>query len=191
MSPRASGCRMTGGASAASRRLLARRAQRHLGLVGAEAGEASYRWYALVAAAPVLCTPALHLASRSMVYHEAIAWGAAGAVWGLVFPINKNLWTSSYAVFMAGWALLALIATERGLYRLDGSKLSQLKSAPRRVDRLVSERWAIHDRAAVDLKTGTRIRLPQGLPITGKIHSLQPQRSWEPIIMDLSIRGAA
>ena len=29
---------------------------------------------------------------------------AVGTVWGLVFPINKNLWTSSYAVFMAGWA---------------------------------------------------------------------------------------
>lgn len=33
---------------------------------------------------------------------------AVGAVWGLVFPINKNLWTSSYAVFMAGWAMLLL-----------------------------------------------------------------------------------
>lgn len=33
---------------------------------------------------------------------------AIGAAWGLVFPINKNLWTSSYAVFMAGWAMLLL-----------------------------------------------------------------------------------
>lgn len=33
---------------------------------------------------------------------------AVGAAWGLVFPINKNLWTSSYAVFMAGWAMLGL-----------------------------------------------------------------------------------
>jgi len=31
---------------------------------------------------------------------------ALGAVWGWVFPINKNLWTSSYTVFMAGWASL-------------------------------------------------------------------------------------
>lgn len=31
---------------------------------------------------------------------------AAGAAWGLVFPINKNLWTSSYTVFMAGWSSL-------------------------------------------------------------------------------------
>ena len=32
----------------------------------------------------------------------------AGAVWGLAFPINKQLWTSSYVVFTAGWALLLL-----------------------------------------------------------------------------------
>jgi predicted acyltransferase len=29
-----------------------------------------------------------------------------GLAWGLVFPINKALWTSSYVVFTAGTALL-------------------------------------------------------------------------------------
>lgn len=33
---------------------------------------------------------------------------AIGWLWGLVFPINKNLWTSSYAVFATGWSLLVL-----------------------------------------------------------------------------------
>jgi len=33
---------------------------------------------------------------------------AAGLAWGLVFPINKNIWTSSYAVFTAGAASLLL-----------------------------------------------------------------------------------
>lgn len=33
---------------------------------------------------------------------------AIGTVWGLVFPINKNLWTSSYVVFTAGAAALLL-----------------------------------------------------------------------------------
>jgi predicted acyltransferase len=46
---------------------------------------------------------------------KGLAWsGAAGIViglaWGQVFPINKALWTSSYAVFTAGAALLALAA---------------------------------------------------------------------------------
>jgi len=31
-----------------------------------------------------------------------------GALWGTVFPINKSLWTSSYALFMAGLAALVL-----------------------------------------------------------------------------------
>jgi predicted acyltransferase len=36
---------------------------------------------------------------------------AAGLLWGRVFPINKNLWTSSYAVLMSGLAALSLAAT--------------------------------------------------------------------------------
>ena len=44
-----------------------------------------------------------------------LAAGGAGAmvvgeIWGLAFPINKNLWTSSYAVFTAGFASLLLAA---------------------------------------------------------------------------------
>ncbi|MEG4317825.1 MULTISPECIES: DUF5009 domain-containing protein [unclassified Microcoleus] len=31
-----------------------------------------------------------------------------GRLWGFAFPINKQLWTSSYVVFTAGWALLLL-----------------------------------------------------------------------------------
>ena len=33
-----------------------------------------------------------------------------GYLWGFLFPINKQLWTSSYVVFTAGWALLLLAA---------------------------------------------------------------------------------
>lgn len=33
---------------------------------------------------------------------------AVGALWGQLFPINKNLWTSSFTVFTAGMALLLL-----------------------------------------------------------------------------------
>ncbi|HTH53844.1 MAG TPA: heparan-alpha-glucosaminide N-acetyltransferase domain-containing protein [Edaphobacter sp.] len=31
-----------------------------------------------------------------------------GGLWGISFPINKRLWTSSYVVFAAGWTLLIL-----------------------------------------------------------------------------------
>ncbi len=33
-----------------------------------------------------------------------------GIVWDAVFPINKKLWTSSYVMFTAGWALLVFAA---------------------------------------------------------------------------------
>ena len=32
----------------------------------------------------------------------------AGELWSVWFPINKNLWTSSYVLLMAGWAAIAL-----------------------------------------------------------------------------------
>lgn len=40
----------------------------------------------------------------------ATGWVAilAGLTWGLIFPINKNLWTSSYVLFTAGAALEGL-----------------------------------------------------------------------------------
>ncbi|MBF2063884.1 MAG: DUF5009 domain-containing protein [Calothrix sp. C42_A2020_038] len=31
-----------------------------------------------------------------------------GHLWGLVFPLNKQLWTSSYVMYTTGWALLLL-----------------------------------------------------------------------------------
>ena len=37
-----------------------------------------------------------------------VAATAAGWLWALSFPINKSLWTSSYALFMSGLAALAL-----------------------------------------------------------------------------------
>lgn len=33
---------------------------------------------------------------------------ALGSVWSVVFPINKALWTSSYVLYAAGWAILLL-----------------------------------------------------------------------------------
>ena len=32
----------------------------------------------------------------------------AGFIWGFLFPINKPLWTSSYVLYAAGWALIIL-----------------------------------------------------------------------------------
>lgn len=38
-----------------------------------------------------------------------IAWCVLGFAWSLVFPLNKNLWSSSFVLWTAGWATLALV----------------------------------------------------------------------------------
>jgi len=42
-----------------------------------------------------------------------IALLAAGALWSRWLPINKSLWTSSYVLWTAGWAMLALWLSHR------------------------------------------------------------------------------
>jgi predicted acyltransferase len=42
------------------------------------------------------------------LFFAGVSMVAAGWTWALSFPINKSLWTSSYAVFTAGMALLLL-----------------------------------------------------------------------------------
>ncbi len=45
---------------------------------------------------------------------------AAGLLWSLEFPINKNLWTSSYVLFTSGLATLALVVLHRVTDRREG-----------------------------------------------------------------------
>jgi len=44
---------------------------------------------------------------RTMAFFGLLAIGL-GELWGLVLPINKALWTSSYVVMSSGWAMLVL-----------------------------------------------------------------------------------
>lgn len=39
---------------------------------------------------------------------RGIAFLALGLLWGLFFPINKPIWSSSYVVLMAGWSMVFL-----------------------------------------------------------------------------------
>ncbi|HEY5936566.1 MAG TPA: hypothetical protein VIU61_18080 [Kofleriaceae bacterium] len=57
------------------------------------------------------------------------------------------------------------IATERGLYRFDGKKLAPILGAPKRVDALVGERWAVLDHGVHELATRKLVRWPAGLKI--------------------------
>lgn len=72
----------------------------------------------LVSTLPAIATTLLGLRAgawllagnvRLLVAAGVIAW-AAGLAWSLVFPLNKNLWTSSYVLWSGGIAMLALAA---------------------------------------------------------------------------------
>jgi predicted acyltransferase len=56
----------------------------------------------------VLVAPWVRAKNVSMLTIWGAAATAVGLLWGLMFPINKSLWTSSYAVFTAGAAMLVL-----------------------------------------------------------------------------------
>lgn len=65
-------------------------------------------------------------ASRPACGAPVLVWAGAAAViagrlWGAVLPINKSLWTSSYALFTGGTAALALGALH---LRLDDGRAS-------------------------------------------------------------------
>jgi len=53
---------------------------------------------------------------RSML-SGACAMLVVGGTWSLVFPINKNLWTSSFVLWAAGWSLLLLAACHDAMDR--------------------------------------------------------------------------
>jgi predicted acyltransferase len=44
----------------------------------------------------------------SALFVAGAALVVAGGWWSLTFPLNKNLWTSSYVLYTGGWALLLL-----------------------------------------------------------------------------------
>jgi predicted acyltransferase len=48
---------------------------------------------------------------RNLLALGAVLFFAAGEIWNLTFPINKNLWTSSYVLLAAGCSLLILTLT--------------------------------------------------------------------------------
>jgi predicted acyltransferase len=65
---------------------------------------------------PAVATALLGVAATAWVRARKVKWltiagflaAAAGLAWGLLLPINKNLWTSSYVLFTAGVGSLVL-----------------------------------------------------------------------------------
>jgi hypothetical protein len=69
------------------------------------------------------------------------------------------------ALAIGAGPLAIVIATERGLFRAQRGAFTAIPRAPRRVERLLSDRWALLDRAALDLRTGKTLPWPAGLTV--------------------------
>ncbi|HET6202671.1 MAG TPA: DUF5009 domain-containing protein [Planctomycetota bacterium] len=94
-----------------------------------------------------------------------LAAAALGGAWGAVFPINKNLWTSSYALFTAGLAsaglgLLHWIADARGVrawatpFAVFGTNaIASFVLSTLAAKTIGWLRWRAPDDRAIDLKT--------------------------------------
>ena len=89
---------------------------------------------------------------------------AAGSLWNLWFPINKNLWTSSYVLFAAGCSLLILGVC---YWLIDVRRLHETRAG-----KWVTWPWLVFGSNAIVVygisilivKTMLWIKVPSGLP---------------------------
>lgn len=101
--------------------------------------------------------------------------GAVGAINRQLYSLDRlqggepaKLALAPAPVLAIGGGKAIVVATERGLYRVDGGSVVPLAHAPKHVARLVSERWALvatGNSGAVDLRTGKTTSWPDGATI--------------------------
>ncbi len=97
---------------------------------------------------------------------------AVAAVGRQVFALDKTAGGEPAKLALAPDPVLAIgsgakgvvIVTARGLLRLDGTAFKRIDRV-RRVDQLISDRWALTDRGAVDLRGGAITSWPAGLSV--------------------------
>ena len=74
----------------------------------------------------------------------------------------EKLAVAPAAILAIGAGKTIVIATDRGLARVEGKQVTPIAGAPRRVVRLVDDRWAIVDTGVYDLRAGKSIAWPTG-----------------------------
>ena len=96
---------------------------------------------------------------------------AIAAIGRQVFTLDKRggearkLFVAPSPVRALGAGKQVVIAIDRGLFRIANGKLAPIAGAPRRVDRLVADTWALLDHGAHELATRKLTRWPAGLTV--------------------------
>lgn len=110
---------------------------------------------------------AIRLAQKDKAKLSA-GWSAVAAVGRQLLALDRTiggepakLGVATGEVLLVGSGKSIVAATDRGLLRLDGARLSPI-AAPRRARLLVGDQWAIVDGGAVDLRTGRTTPWPAG-----------------------------
>lgn len=114
---------------------------------------------------------AIRLVQKGKAVMSVGAWATA-AVGRQLFALDKSAGGEPAKLALAPDPVLAIgsgaksvvIVTARGLLRLDGKAWKRI-DRPRRVDRLISDRWALADRGVIDLRGGGSTAWPAGLSV--------------------------
>jgi len=97
---------------------------------------------------------------------------AVGAVGRMLLSLDtferngepKKIVRAPHPITAIGSGKDIVIATERGLFRVQGRRVKPIRS-PERVDQLVDDRWALVERGAIDLTTGKTVPWPAGVRV--------------------------
>lgn len=97
---------------------------------------------------------------------------AVGAVKRQLYALDRTKAGEPEKLALAPATVLAIgagktivIATDRGLARVDGAKVSAIAGAPKQVLRLIDDRWAIVANGAHDLRANKTIAWPAGTSV--------------------------
>ncbi|MGE0871824.1 MAG: hypothetical protein AB7P03_24925 [Kofleriaceae bacterium] len=112
--------------------------------------------------------------ARTGKAQTSVGAATVGAVGRQLFALDRMVGGTAPRLATVPAAILGIgagatgfvVATERGLYRWTGASLQPIRRAPRQVQRLISDRWALIDSGALDLRTGRITRWPPGLTIS-------------------------
>jgi len=97
---------------------------------------------------------------------------AVAAVGRQLYWLDRTKAGEPEKLALAGGSVLAIgsgktvvFATDAGVFRVDGTKLTVLGGAPRKVTAFVTDQWALVDRSVVDLRTNKPTSWPAGLVV--------------------------
>ena len=127
---------------------------------------------------PLPATISFQMQTLSLLVTAALLFQMAGRAWNLSFPINKNLWTSSYVLFSASCSLLLLVVC---FWLIDIRRLNQT-----RIGKALLWPWLVFGANAITafvlsnllVKIALWIKVPDSFATPGPTGAAKPITTW-------------